>query len=79
MIKPDERINRAITNLQGNQNWEIVRKWIEDSFIAQATQNATDIVSDERKDTINKGKAMQLHILKEVINKAIHETKKAGK
>jgi len=79
MIRPDERVNRAITNLQGNQNWEVIKKWIEDSFVAQAVHNALDMVSDERKDLINKGKANQLNILKELIAKGPEILKKAGK
>ncbi|RPI55368.1 MAG: hypothetical protein EHM49_02020 [Deltaproteobacteria bacterium] len=79
MIRPDERVNKSIVALTGNGNWEIVKKWIEDSFWAQAADHALDVVSDERKDLIKKGQALELSLLKNHIARAKDVLQKAGK
>ena len=79
MIRPDEQINKSIVSLTGNPHWERIRKWIEDSFWAQAAENAIDTVSDERKDLINKGRAYELSLLKNHIAKARDVLQKANK
>ena len=39
MIKPDEKISRALYNLQDNSNFEVVAKWIHDSMIDISLKN----------------------------------------
>jgi hypothetical protein len=79
MIRPDDKVNKAIVALTGNGHWEIVKKWIEDSFWAQAAEHAIDVVSDDRKDLINKGRTYELSLLKNHITKAREILQKANK
>lgn len=79
MIKPDDRVLKAIVALTGNPHWDIVKKWIEDSFWAQAADHAIDVVSDERKDLIKKGQTLELSQLKNHIAKARDTLQKANK
>ena len=79
MIRPEDKILKSIVALTGNPHWENIKKWIEDSFWAQAAAHAIDIVSDERKDLINKGRTYELSLLKDHIAKARETLQKANK
>ncbi len=39
MIAPSEITARAIVNLSGNQNWEVILQWIDESAILQSLKN----------------------------------------
>jgi len=39
MLKPDEKIIRAIINLESNVSFQEIVKWIEDSWLKQSVAN----------------------------------------
>jgi len=64
MIDPTEKINRAIVNLDGNQNWEEIKKWILDSFAKEAIEGIADLKSQDYQHRIRQGQVQQLFVLK---------------
>jgi len=64
MIKPDERILKAIRSLDGNPDWEIVRRWIRDS-LGQAFIDSSTYRPDLSIYPFNAGRAFEL---KELVN-----------
>ena len=64
MIKPDERILKAIRSLEGNVDWEIIRRWIKDSRELAFTDFST-YRPDLSIYPFNSGRACEL---KELVN-----------
>ena len=57
MIKPTEKINRAILSLNGNHDWEVIKQWLDDSYVSMATDHIMDMVSNEARYRILQGQA----------------------
>ncbi len=64
MIKPDERILKAMRSLEGNADWEIIRRWIKDS-LGQAFIDSASYRPDLSIYPFNSGRAFEL---KELVN-----------
>jgi hypothetical protein len=69
MIKPDERILKAFGSLDGNPDWEIVRKWIKDS-LGQAFIDSATYRPDLSIYPFNSGRAFELKELVNYIDKS---------
>jgi len=69
MIKPDERILKAFSSLDGNPDWEIVRKWIKDS-LGQAFIDSATYRPDLSIYPFNSGRAFELKDLVTYIDKS---------
>lgn len=70
MIKPTEKINRSILSLNGNHDWEVIKQWLDDSYVAMATDHIMDMVSNETRYRILQGQAFELLRLRNFIAKA---------
>jgi len=64
MIKPDERILKAINSLEGNPDWETIRRWLKDS-LGQAFIDCAAYRPDLSIYPFNSGRAFEL---KELVN-----------
>ncbi len=65
MIKPaDERLLKAIASLEGNPDWEIVRRWFKDS-LGQAFLDSATPRMELSMYPFNAGRAFEL---KELVN-----------
>ncbi len=64
MIKPDERVLKAMRSLEGNADWEIIRRWIRDS-LGQAFIDSSTYRPDLSIYPFNSGRAFEL---KELVN-----------
>lgn len=64
MIKPDERILKAINSLEGNPDWEIIRRWLRES-LGQAFIDSATYRPDLSIYPFNSGRIFEL---KELIN-----------
>ncbi len=69
MIKPDERILKAINSLEGNPDWGIVRKWFKDS-LGQAFIDSASYRPDLSVYPFNSGRAFELKELVNTIDKS---------
>ena len=69
MIKPDERILRAINSLDGNPDWEILRRWFKDS-LGQAFIDSSTYRPDLSIYPFNGGRAAELKELVNYIDKS---------
>jgi hypothetical protein len=80
MIKPDERILKAIRSLEGNPDWETIRRWLKDS-LGQAFIDASSYRPDLSIFPFNSGRASELKELVNTIDKSrdiLEAIRKAG-
>lgn len=70
MVRPSERVNRAIISLEQNTDWMIVREWIDQCFQYLSESNTLDRVSDEKGHRINQGRALFAWEMGDFIRKA---------
>jgi len=64
MIKPSERVLKAMRSLDGNPDWETIRRWIRDS-LGQAFIDSAAYRPDLSIYPFNSGRAFEL---KELVN-----------
>ena len=64
MIRPDERILKAIGSLEGNPDWETIRRWIKES-LGQVFIDSATYRPDLSVYPFNSGRAFEL---KELVN-----------
>ncbi len=69
MIKPDERILKALNSLDGNPDWEILRRWLKDS-LGQAFVDSASYRPDLSIYPFNSGRAFELKELVTYIDKS---------
>ena len=69
MIKPDERILKAINSLEGNPDWETIRRWLKDS-LGQAFIDSATYRPDLSIYPFNSGRAFELKELATYIDKS---------
>ena len=69
MIKPDERILKALRSLEGNPDWETIRRWLKDS-LGQAFIDASSYRPDLSVYPFNSGRAFELKELVTYIDKS---------
>jgi len=69
MIKPDERILKAINSLEGNPDWETIRRWLKDS-LGQAFIDSAMYRPDLSIYPFNSGRAFELKELVNTIDKS---------
>ena len=69
MIKPDERILKALNSLDGNPDWEILRRWFKDS-LGQAFIDSATYRPDLSIYPFNSGRAFELKDLVTYIDKS---------
>jgi len=67
MIRPNERINRAILGLEGNPNWEAIKKWLDESYLKLSTDHIHDMLSNEAKYRVIQGQARELWLLRNYV------------
>jgi hypothetical protein len=76
MLRPTDRVNKAISSLQGNPNWDEFRTWLELSYAKEATDHVRDTVSPDSKYRIGQGVSLALYELIQIIKSARTEASK---
>ena len=79
MIKPSDKVIRAMKNLEGNVSWQEITGWIEESLFTQSVANNSSCGEATIK---NQGRNLELaEILKHVKNLKIYQDnlKEGGK
>jgi hypothetical protein len=67
MIKPSEKVIRAMLNLENNLSWQEIVSWIEESLLAQSIANNNSIGEQTIK---NQGRNQELaEIVKHIKNR----------
>jgi hypothetical protein len=69
MIRPDEKVLRAILSLEGNPNWEIIRHWFRES-LGEVFLDQGVYVPELTKYPFNAGRNKELKELVNHIDKA---------
>lgn len=70
MIRPTEKINRAILALDGNPNWEEIKKWFNDSYLKLSIDHIQDMISSEAKYRVLQGQVKNLLLIRSYIANA---------
>lgn len=70
MLKPSEQVNMAIISLDGNANFEDIKKWLTDSFKRESSELILDENSPDHQHRIKQGMSKQLYQLTNFILKA---------
>lgn len=71
MIKPNEDVIRALSNLEGNFNWRVITEWINESLFAQSVKNN----HSKGEDTVKmQGRNLELEeLLKHIKNSGTYK------
>ncbi len=69
MIKPDERILKALNSLEGNPDWESIRRWLRDS-LGQVFIDLAAYRPDLSVYPFNSGRSFELKELVTYIDKS---------
>lgn len=70
MIRPSEKINRAILDLDGNPHWEEIKKWFNDSYLKLSIDHIQDTVSTDAKHRVLQGQVRNLLFIRSYIANA---------
>lgn len=77
MLKPNESVLRALVALDGDQNFGVVKEWIDESYKQMAALVVMDAISPDSKYRVNQGKALNCYEIKRTIQEARAKLKAA--